>query len=110
MRKRSIRARLDDLAQTVTVPTALCVLHGDLCRMGANWPLDGPEVELLRLIRDARIRCGAPVEEPDPYTVNEHRPQSKDERAAHKAQTEALLKEARAAVAAEEAEIIAGRD
>lgn len=110
MRKRSLRARLDDLAKEVTVPAPLCALHGDLCQMGARWPLDGPEVELLRLIRDARIRCGAPVEEPDPYTVNEHRPQTKDERAAHKAQAEALLKEARAAVAAEEAEIIAGRD
>lgn len=106
MRKRSIRARLDDLAKEVTVPSPLCALHGDLCQMGARWPLAGPEVELYYLIRNARIAVGAPVEEPDPYTVNEHRPQSKEERAAGRA----LLDELKAAVAVEEAEIIAGRD
>lgn len=106
MRKRSLRARLDDLAKEVTVPTPLCALHGNLCQMGAHWPLDGPEVELYYLFRDARIRCGAPVEEPDPYTVNQHWPQSPQDREASKA----LLAEAKAKVAMQEAEIRAGGD
>lgn len=106
MRNRGLRNRLDDIESGLPASRAACALHGDLCQMGARWPLAGAEVELYYLIRNARIAVGAPVEEPDPYTVNQHRPQSKEEREAGRA----LLEELKAAVAVDEAEIIVGRD
>lgn len=106
MKSRSIRGRLDDIAGELPPPRLVCALHGDLCQMGARWPVTGAELEFYYLIREARIAVGAPVKEPDPFTVDEHRPQSAQERQ----EVRALLDAARAKVAEEEAEIIAGGD
>lgn len=106
MRSRGIRSRLDDITSRLPAARTLCALHGDLCQMGARWPLDGPEVEFYYLLRGARLTVGAPVAEPDPYTVNEHYPRSRQQQD----EAAALLEQARAKVAADEAEIITGGD
>lgn len=58
----------------------LCAFHGDACQMGARWPLSQQVVELHDLFRNARIAVGKPVEEPDPFTLDKHRPWTKRER------------------------------
>lgn len=104
MSSRAMHSRVDKVAANLTASTVLCALHGDLCAMGARWPLRGPEVDFYYLVRGAKIRTGMPVEEPDPYTVDRHRPETRRERQAR----EQLLDDAKAKVAAEEAAIMAG--
>ncbi|MCX4824884.1 hypothetical protein OG883_34530 [Streptomyces sp. NBC_01142] len=116
MKGRSIRARLDRLAEQVTIlgpEQPECRYHGQACQLGAAWPLPllDQDRELQQMIRAARIKARKPVDFPelaDPLTTDIHEALSPEERQERRREAQQLLAEAKARVAVEEAEIING--
>ncbi|MFJ8766672.1 hypothetical protein [Streptomyces clavifer] len=97
---RHLKARLDKLADHIvpTAPVTWCAHHGDACDMGAR-----PLSELYRMIIEAKRRQGI-----DCPPLDEHQVATREQQAVMRASGDQALAEAKARVAAEEAELIAG--